>query len=209
MYKFRGIAAGMMIGMAAMLNLQIGGILGACFFSLGLLAVCALQLDLFTGKIGAIMRKEITLWQATFVFLMNLVGILIIATISFAVPKFDAIKQAAQELMEGRQALPFIAIFTRGILCGICVQMAVDMYKALRHPFSAMLPIAAFVILGGCHCIADFFYWIIGGANWQIFQILYAALGNIIGAALFSLASQGIRLPFLLDKPAHSSDPPD
>lgn len=43
MYKHRSIAAGLLIGLAAMLNLKLeGGLLGALAFGLGLLTVCAL-----------------------------------------------------------------------------------------------------------------------------------------------------------------------
>ena len=51
MYQRRAIAAGLAIGLAGLLNLYLGsGLLGALAFGLGLLVVCALKLDLFTGK---------------------------------------------------------------------------------------------------------------------------------------------------------------
>ena len=91
--------------------------------------------------------------------------------------------------MASRLNVPWWAMMERGVICGICVQMAVDMWKNHHHPFSAMLPIAAFVILGGAHCIADVFYFSLGGETWQIIQIFEVIIGNFIGASLFSIAS--------------------
>ena len=42
MYNHRAIAAGIMIGLAGLLNLYLGGLLGALAFGIGLLSVCAL-----------------------------------------------------------------------------------------------------------------------------------------------------------------------
>ena len=62
LYQNRSVAAGMMIGLAGLLNLYFGGgLLGALAFGLGLLSVCALQLDLFTGKIRAVLDEKISI----------------------------------------------------------------------------------------------------------------------------------------------------
>ena len=79
MYNKRSIAAGAMIGLAGLLYLYIGGALGAFAFGLGLLSVCALKLDLFTGKMRAFWNREISIKELCIVFLGNIVGILLIA----------------------------------------------------------------------------------------------------------------------------------
>ena len=57
------------------------------------------------------------------------------------------------------------------------------------HPFMAMLPATAFVLLGCNHCIADMLYLTISMSWGQIFQIFEAICGNVIGALLFSVAN--------------------
>ena len=52
----KGICAGMLIGLAALVNLRYGGLVGAIFFATGLVIICSLKLNLFTGKMGAILK---------------------------------------------------------------------------------------------------------------------------------------------------------
>ena len=164
-----------MIGLGAILNLQLGGILGAVAFSLGLFTVCVLQLDLFTGKFGAVLKSDLKPIYLPLIFAGNLLGILMMVGISTSLPNFSTIQANAQAIMASRLNIPWWAM----------------MWKNHHHPFSAMLPIAAFVILGGAHCIADIFYFSLGGETWQIVQIFEVIIGNFIGASLFSIASQG------------------
>ena len=185
-----------MIGLAGLLNLYLGGGLpGALAFGLGLLSVCALQLDLFTGKIRAKIDGKISLKQLGIVLMGNIVGILFICCYCLFLPARETIMQNAANIMAARSNLMVGTVCIRGILCGICVQLAVDMWgkskkEGTTHPFMAMLPATAFVLLGCNHCIADTLYLVLGGAWGQIFQIFEAICGNVIGAFLFSAANQ-------------------
>ena len=186
MYQKRAIPAGMMIGLAGLLNLYLGGgVPGALAFGLGLLTVCVLQLDLFTGKMRPALEKKISIKELIIVFLGNFVGILIIGYLGTALSSNDTLIENAKSIMQARSNLPFGMVFIRAILCGICVQMAVDMYKKNQHPFVAMLPATAFVLLGCNHCIADMLYLLYGGSLQQIPQIFEVVFGNITGAVLF------------------------
>ena len=100
----------------------------------------------------------------------------------------------AVNIMSARVGLPFGVIIVRATLCGICVQLAVDMWNKGKvdktvHPFMAMLPASAFVLLGCNHCITDMLYLAVSGSWNQALQILEAVAGNIIGAVLFSVAN--------------------
>ena len=46
------IIAGIMIGIGGLVNLSIGGVVGAIVFSVGLLTIIYYQFALFTGKAG-------------------------------------------------------------------------------------------------------------------------------------------------------------
>ena len=176
----------MLIGLACILNLKIGGLIGALFFSLGLLGVCVLQLDLFTGKMRAFYKGQISFVTLGIVLAGNFVGILLM---SLASTSLDIVGQA-QTLMQARAAVPFYRIILRGMICGLCVQIAVDMYKKNPNPLVVMGPAAAFVALGCNHCIADMFYWIKGGTLPQLVQIFEALCGNVIGAMIFVIANE-------------------
>lgn len=185
----------MMIGLAGLLNLYLGGLLGALAFGIGLLSVCVLQLDLFTGKMRAFWNGEISVKELVIVFLGNFVGILIIGGLGIFLASSSTLMENAANIMNARMDLPFGIILIRGTICGICVQLAVDMWKKQKgsHPFFAMLPATAFVLLGCNHCIADMLYWLYSG-NWgQWYQIFEALVGNFIGATLFVIANSGIQ----------------
>ena len=54
----KSVAAAILISFGVCINLTIGGITGAILFSFGLLGVCALKLNLFTGKAGYIFDSK-------------------------------------------------------------------------------------------------------------------------------------------------------
>lgn len=193
MYHYRSVAAGMMIGLAGLLNLSLGGIPGAIAFGLGLLAVCKLQLDLFTGKMGAFLDKKISIKELLIIFAGNFAGILLIAILGMSLGAYPSLQENAKIIMGARYYLPFGIILIRGVICGICVQLAVNMWQSNGHPFLAMLPATAFVILGCNHCIADMLYLLYSGSWGQWYQIFEAMIGNVMGAILFSVASLGIQ----------------
>lgn len=100
MYQKRAISAGMMIGLAGLLNLYLGGgVPGALAFGLGLLTVCALQLDLFTGKMRSALEKKISIRELIIVFLGNFVGILIVGYLGTALGSNDTLIENAKSIM--------------------------------------------------------------------------------------------------------------
>jgi hypothetical protein len=55
------ILAGFLIGMGAIINLSVGGIYGALLFAFGLMTIVSFKYNLFTGKAGLLVTKEITI----------------------------------------------------------------------------------------------------------------------------------------------------
>lgn len=185
----------MAIGLAGLLNCYFGGgMQGAIAFGLGLLVVLALKLDLFTGKMRAWRDKEVNWKELIIIFLGNGMGVFFMYGFGTALPGYHQIKETATAIMAARSELGFGFIFIRAMICGICIQMAVDMwnknwFEGNAHPFLAMLPATAFVLLGGNHCIADLLYLFYSDAYNQGWQILEAIIGNIAGAMLFVAAN--------------------
>lgn len=200
----KSIGAGFAIGLAGLLNLYFGGgLFGAIAFGLGLLIVCALQLNLCTGKIRQVIFTELSIKNWLIIFCGNILGVAFITLLATYTINNSSMHDTAIQIMDNRLNLNWFIIIVRGVLCGLCVQIAVDMFKkaTVPHPFLAMLPASAFVLLGANHCVADAFYLIYSGHFGQWYQIILAAFGNVIGAGLFVVANSDIHtLDALYDK---------
>ena len=61
MINILSILTGFLIGVGGIINLYIGGIEGAFFFSLGLITIVIFKGELFTGKAGLLTTNEITI----------------------------------------------------------------------------------------------------------------------------------------------------
>ena len=68
------ILAGIMISLGCIINLQVGGIGGALFFSLGLITILMFNFDLFTGRAGLIPTGQMTWKKLGLIWLGNLYG---------------------------------------------------------------------------------------------------------------------------------------
>ena len=80
----KSVAAAILISFGVCINLTIGGIAGAILFSFGLLGVCALKLNLFTGKAGYIFDSKENKKEILPIIIINLIaGWLFGATLSY------------------------------------------------------------------------------------------------------------------------------
>ena len=68
------IAAGLMITLGASLYLKIGGVIGALFFSLGLLSIMYFKFYLFTGKAGLLIQNKIDIIDLFGIWVGNFCG---------------------------------------------------------------------------------------------------------------------------------------
>ena len=68
------ILAGFMIAISAAIYLNIGGIIGACCFSLGLITIVLFGAELFTGKAGLLATGEIGAGKLCKIWCGNLFG---------------------------------------------------------------------------------------------------------------------------------------
>ena len=183
------IYAGMLIGLGAVANLAVGGLAGAILFSFALLMICALQYELFTGKVGATMLGEYKITHLALAYLGNAQGILFILACALFSPIADSLIAGAQAIADIRLTNHWIANIAMGILCGVCVQLAVDGWKATKHPLTVMLPVIVFVTGKTNHCIADMFYLWLSGTSLKtsLWPLFCTTLGNIIGAGVLTL----------------------
>ena len=173
----KAIVAGIMIGLGVISKTMVeNSYIGAFLFSLGLLSVFHLQLNLFTGKVGF---KEIPWKDKSIIFLGNLIGILAIILCYYGgMPDFILKLQEAAALKFSKS---YMLLFLMGIICGILIHIAT---RAKDNNLITVLCIMTFILIGAEHCIADIPYLIF---NFTIFNFLkfgLIVLGNIIGARI-------------------------
>ena len=180
------ILAGIMIALGATTYLTVGGLAGALMFAVGLMAVLAFELKLFTGKAGMLADGTIGGKELAAIWGGNLIGCGIAGCIVEMTPVFERIRDAATAITQTRiDNLWYENIFL-GVLCGILMYIAVNGYKATKNILYAVMPVGAFILIGANHCVADMYYWIVGSTNIEMIgagalALLCTTIGNIIG----------------------------
>lgn len=208
-----GAAAGAAIGVGgwsyATLRVAapLGAFYGALAFSLGIILVCVCGLMLYTGKIGYAMRdwlfakegeKTTPGYRAktlALIFVGNVFGAFL-AGLAAARLSPQATSDSIKAIVEAKAASDQADLMIRSVLCGALVYAGVDLYRRYKGVLGTSLVaacIAAFVLLGFDHCVANAFYW--GGAVMEagwVFPmkcVLMCAVGNSFGAILVDALS--------------------
>ena len=142
------VLAGMAIGIGGVLYLTLENkVVGALMFTVGLYAICAHGLNLFTGKVGYLVNKPVS-------YLITLLEIWV------------------------------------GNLCG--TYLAADGYREVKNPVILFMGVAAFILCGFEHCIADMFYFSAAGmwSGGAFLRIIIITLGNSLGGILIPLVKK-------------------
>ncbi|MDE7125953.1 MAG: formate/nitrite transporter family protein, partial [Muribaculaceae bacterium] len=175
---------------------------------IGLVLVVVLGAELFTGNnallipamrrghfgIMPVIRNWILIWTGNFIGALAVAYFLVyLAGLTTPEPFHSAIIKTA----ESKSSLPWLTVFIRGIGANWCVCLAVWLALAghtlTEKVIGCWIPVAAFVMLGYEHCVANMFFipcGILEGACVDIPTMLWnnllpATLGNIAGGALF------------------------
>jgi formate/nitrite transporter len=199
--------AGVYIAMAGQLFLTVGGgLLGASLFPTGLIAVVLTSAELYTGDalvfIAGVLggrvttRKLVRNW--TVAWIMNFAGCLFWAAL-FAYAS-GALQDAGQvelaiTIAEKKAHQPWGQIFLKGVganfMVCIGVWQAICAEEVAGKVLAIWFPIAAFVMMGFDHCIANQFLIPIGmmyGADVSVgglfWALLPATIGNAVGGGL-------------------------
>ena len=170
----KSILAGIMIGLGvAIKTLTENPILGAFLFSLGLLSVFELQLNLFTGKIGfsTFSAKDLII-----IFLGNAIGMLITIALFSTIPSYIPALQQASLVKFSK---PWYQILSMGIVCGMLIHTAT---RAKTNKIITILCIMVFILAGAEHCIADMANICVSFGWMQLFKFCLVVIGNTIGA---------------------------
>lgn len=194
MSKFKlfrsAILAGIAIGIGGFGFLILKGIVGAIFFSFGLITVISYKMKLYTGVVGFVQSWSET--KETFIVLAgNIVGCLLVAMLARLSPL--GLPQSAQTLLEGRLATGALKCGALAVGCGFIVTTAVT-FARQGNWLPLLFGVPLFILCGFPHCIADAFYYLSApvsflAENAASVILLYICLviGNFLGCNLFRL----------------------
>lgn len=91
-----------MIGIGAIINLTLGGIAGALFFSLGLFTIITFQFELFTGKAGLYAVNEIKIVKLIEIWIGNFIGTFAAAIMILMTPQGYGLADSASKIVSTR-----------------------------------------------------------------------------------------------------------
>ncbi len=184
---FRGIAAGVMIGIGGAVFLASENkVVGAILFAVALLSICLLGLSLFTGKVGflAYNHKKTDFGAVLVCLLGNLIGTFLSAFL--AVLSKPAYAVVARDMCEGKLTKGFGEIIGGAVLCGVLMFTAVYTYRNNKTLAGIFFCVPVFILSGFEHSIADMFYFWASGL-YTLKTLLFIGLvivGNAIGGVL-------------------------
>lgn len=193
----KGIYAGMAIGLGGAIYLSCPNkLLGAFLFSLGLITVLVFELNLYTGKVCDLewLEKPNKLLG---MFLKNWGGAAIVGIA--CIPKPELV-QAAQALTIAKLNKHPLEVFVDGVLCGICIAIAVKGFMkctSIGHHVGGYLMVVmavmTFILSGAEHIIADLYYFMFATNLIGALRFLaLVALGNTAGGVLWCLVGKEI-----------------
>ena len=177
----KGAGAARLIGLGDYVLLKVGEPVGPVLFSFGLLGVCVLGLNLFTGKCGFLVEDKIKILDLLLILVSNLVfGYLFGAMFGLA---DEGVAAAAVAKVGGWELS--LAFLIRAMLCGMIMYLAVKLYRK-GTALGVLIGVPLFIFSGMQHSIANV---ITLGVSLEFslklgLVILLCVLGNFLGAIL-------------------------
>lgn len=171
----KSAAAALMIGLGNYILLKIGNPLGPFLFAFGLLSVCVMGANLFTGKCGFLIEDKIKPWHLLLILLGNLVAGYLCGLL-FSAADTGIIAVAQEKVASWNFDWSF---FIRSILCGAIMYLAVAIYRK-GSKLGILFGVPLFILCGFQHCIANIIT--LGVAQSFSWTILICILGNFIGS---------------------------
>ena len=177
----KAILAPILIGLGVVVNLILGQPLGPIFFSFGLLGVCYLEAELFTGKAGYMWRNK--KFELSIILIINLiVGWAFGQIIGIMNP--GLILPATKVVSHFSWSLPY---FIESLLCGMVMYVCVSLYKKKTN-LGIMLGVPLFIYCGFQHSIANIIY--LGLANSFSSAIILCIFGNFLGSVIMNILEE-------------------
>ena len=171
----KSVAASLLIGLGNYALLKLGMPLGPFLFAFGLLGVCVMGANLFTGKCGFLFGDKIKPLHLLTILAVNLLAGWLIG-LAFSVCDASIVEAARDKVASWDISWSF---FIRAILCGAIMYLAVAIYRK-GSPLGILFGVPLFIFCGFQHCIANIITLGVA-ATWD-WSVLIAVLGNFIGS---------------------------
>lgn len=171
----KSLAASFLIGLGNFVLLKLGSPLGPFLFAFGLLSVCILNLNLFTGKCGFVLEDNISQKTLLSILLFNLLGGYFTGLI-FSFADNSVVAPALAKIATWHFSPSF---FIQACLCGAIMYLAVAIFRK-NSPLGILFGVPLFIFCGFQHCIANIIT--LGIAHTFHWSILLAIIGNYCGA---------------------------
>ena len=183
----KSIAASLLISLGNYALLVLGSPIGPIIFAFGLLGVCAMGLNLFTGKCGFIFQDKIKISTILIIIVVNLLAGYLFGFI-YSFSNNDIVETAIAKVATWDIS---IAFFIKSILCGVIMYIAVFMYKK-GTSLGIIYGIPLFIFCGFQHCIANIVT--LGVARTFDWSICICVLGNLLGSLFVWFISKDIKI---------------
>lgn len=178
--------ASLLIGLGDYVLLKIGQPIGPFLFAFGLLGVCVLGLNLFTGKCGFLFEDNIKPSELLTILSANLIFGYAIGMM-FGLIDEDVLAAASAKVASWDFSADF---FLRSALCGVIMYLAVAIYRK-GSPLGILFGVPLFIFCGFQHSIANIITMgITMDFSWSI---ILCVAGNFVGALLaWELCSKAV-----------------
>ena len=189
------VLAGMCIGFGGLVFLMLDNkIVGAALFTIGLFVICTFGFHLFTGKVCYVFQNDAQYAiNLPIIWIGNLIGTELVAGIAALTRNAPTLVEKANALCQIKLKDDLLSLFFLGVLCNIFIYIAVDGFGNNTHELGKYLSlffgVMVFILAGTEHCVADMFYFWMGGA-WSvdaIVRILVITAGNAVGGCGFCM----------------------
>ena len=190
----RGILAGILISIGGTIYLLCESkMLGAFLFSIGLFTICCYGFNLYTGKIGYIVDKDLSyLKELGLTLVGNLIGTVSCGYLLHLTRSGEKLIEIARSICDIKLSDSLMSIFILSIFCGMIMYLAVDLFKRLKdfgRYVGIFMGITVFILAGFEHCVANMFYFSVANM-WSLNTILYVfmmIIGNSVGSIVLAL----------------------
>ena len=184
----KSAAAALLIGLGNFALLKLGNPIGPVIFAFGLLGVCYLGLNLFTGKCGFLFESKLKIRDLVIILVANLIfGYLVGLLFRVADPSIVEAATAKVDTWEFS-----VAFFIKSLLCGVIMYLAVKMFKK-GTPLGIIFCIPLFIFCGFQHCIANVIT--LGVAANFSWSLILAVAGNFLGSLITSYITAEVEKP--------------
>ena len=183
----KSIGAAILISLGNYALLKLGNPIGPVIFALGLLGVCYMDLNLFTGKCGFVIENKIKLTDLLIILLVNLVIGYLLGLMYSTFDK-EVFTNAISKVKTWDMSIVF---FLKSVMCRVIMYIAVYMYKK-GTPLGIIYGIPLFIFCGFQHCIANIItFGVARTINWTI---VLCVLGNFTGSLVMWFTSKDIKV---------------